>query len=235
MKIEHNYFTTDILDFNPKRMTEKDIKDYDIPDDLIHVLGDHRQYVPSIAKHIGDQARWYEPGRPHFFLDVMKDPEDRSKRSHSLILSGSGLSAHHFHTEQRGKFSEGYYEALENASLFIKDFIVQGKWVLGICFGGQLAVNAVGGKIGRLPENEYGNAVTESGWLPHALTEKGKEDKIIGNLQDPFYAPHLHNDFVAALPSVGTEVETSSGVLRVTRSDILATRNGYMGGRRYNK
>lgn len=104
----------------------------------------------------------------------------------------------------------------------IRDHLGEGKWVLGICFGGQLAVHAVGGKIGRLPEG-----VTEAGWLDHELILEGQKDVVFGHLPEKFYASHFHNDFVSELPEVGTKVNTANGEIEVTEAKILAIRRGY--------
>ena len=77
------------------------------------------------------------------------------------------------------------------AQEIIRDHLGQGKWALGICYGGQHAEHAVGGHIGRLPNN-----VTEAGWLEHTLTPAGKKDEVFCSLPHTFQAPHFHNDYV---------------------------------------
>lgn len=210
-----------IIDFNPKRMSPDEAHAHGIPDDLIEHLGDWRQYPPNIAQHFPEGVSWFRAEQPWYFGSVMADKKhlQRLRTSDVLILSGSGLSAHHY---QHGEISEEYRSALKKSQEVIRDHLGEGKWILGICFGGQLAIHAVGGDIERLPNN-----ITEVGWLPHQLTTDGKRDEIFSVLPNTFFAPHLHNDYVEKLPPVGTKIQTSSGEIEVVLADILATRAGY--------
>ena len=210
-----------IVDFNLKRMSPEETAVHGIPDTLTQHLGDWRQYPPNIAHHFPEGILWFRSDQPWFFTRVMADEKltQTLKKNDILILSGSGLSAHGF---QQGKASEEYRPALERSQEVIRDLLGEGKWILGICFGGQLAVHAVGGEIGRLPQG-----VTEAGWLTHELTTEGKEDDVFGHLPNVFSAPHLHNDFVAKLPRIGTKIASSSGEIEVTKADVLAIRHGY--------
>lgn len=214
-------FVAGIVDFNPKRMSSAEAHAHEIPDDLIEHLGDWRQYPPNIAQHFSEGVSWFRAEQPWYFGSVMADEKHLQglRASDVLILSGSGLSAHHY---QHGEISEEYRAALEKSQEVIRDHLGEGKWILGICFGGQLAIHAVGGDIGRLPGN-----VIESGWLPHQLTTDGKRDEIFSVLPNTFFAPHLHNDYVEKLPPVGTKIRTSSGQIEVVRANTLATRTGY--------
>ncbi len=201
-------------------MTPAEAGAHGIPKDLIAHLGDWRQYPPNIARHFPEGVSWFRAEQPWFFGSVMENNRlvNQLKDADVLILSGSGLSAH--------KYEHGAPEHrpnLERTQEVIRDHLGQGKWILGICFGGQLAVHAVGGTIGRLPNN-----VTEAGWLEHTLTPAGHKDKVFGSLPKTFYAPHFHNDYVETLPRIGTTINTSSGEMTVVRADILAFRYGYL-------
>jgi len=202
-------------------MSPQEASTLGIPDNLIGQLGDYRQYPPNIARHFPDGVSWYRSDQPWYFADVMAKDENvkRLRESDILILSGSGLSAHGF---QQGKMSEEYRPSLERSQEVIRDHLGEGKWVLGICFGGQLAVHAVGGEIGRLPEG-----VTEAGWLYHRLTQEGKQDEIFGHLPEDFSAPHFHNDYISKLPSIGTRIHTAHGDIEVVRAETLVVRSGY--------
>lgn len=214
-------FTAGIIDFNLKRMTQEKAFSFGIPSHLIQHLGDYRQYPPNIARHFPEGVSWYRSDQPWYFADVMAKDENvkRLKESDILILSGSGLSAYGF---QKGKMSEEYRPSLERSQEVIRDHLGEGKWVLGICFGGQLAIHAVGGEVGRLPDG-----VTEAGWLDHRLTSEGKRDEVFEHLPERFSAPHFHNDFVSKLPPIGTIIHTSSGEATVTKAEVLAVRRGY--------
>jgi len=167
-------FNAGIVDFNPKRMTKEEAEQRGIPIDLMKYLADYRQYPINIAKSFPQGVNWFSPDQEWFFKSVMANPEKiaRLKASETLILSGSGLSAYRSQ-ENDPRISPEDREYLNQAQDVVRSLLGQGKWVLGICFGGQLAINAVKGKIGRLPENENGNAVTEAGWLDHQLTSEG--------------------------------------------------------------
>lgn len=214
-------FIVGIIDFNPKRMASQEASVFGIPDTLIGQLGDYRQYPPNIARHFPEGVSWYRSDQPWYFADVMTKDENvkHLRESDILILSGSGLSAHGF---QQGKMSKEYRSSLERSQEVIRDHLGEGKWILGICFGGQLAVHAVGGEIGRLPEG-----VTEAGWLDHRLTEDGRQDEVFGHLPDNFSAPHFHNDFISKLPSTGTRIHTASGDIEVIKAETLTIRHGH--------
>lgn len=213
--------TAGIIDFNLKRMAPQEASALGIPDALIGQLGDYRQYPPNIARHFPEGVSWYRSDQPWYFADVMAKDENvkRLRESDILILSGSGLSAHGF---QQGKMSEEYRPSLERSQEVIRDHLGEGKWLLGICFGGQLAVHAVGGEIGKLPEG-----VTEAGWLDHRLTTEGRQDEIFGHLPEDFSAPHFHNDFISKLPPIGARIHTARGDIEVVKTETLAIRRGY--------
>lgn len=219
-----------IVDFNPKRMTPEEARAAGIPDDLTTFLADHRQYALNIARQFPEGVAWFDAQTPWFFRDTLADPSKQRRLSGSdvLILSGSGMSAHRYQEGVDKGFKEGDRELLAKSEQLVRDHLGEGKWVLGICFGGQIGITAVGGEIGRLPENEHGNSVTEAGWLSHQLTDAGRDDEVFGELPDRFYAPHFHNDYVTKLPEVGSVIKTKSGDLKVTRAEILAIRKGYL-------
>lgn len=222
-------FSTSIIDFNPKRMNLEQLTENGIPTKLADQFGDFRQYPLNIAAQLADGAVWYSPDKPWHFKQTLLDSERflELTEAETLILSGSGMSAYKY---QEGiGIEESDEKALGKAEELVRQQLIDNKWVLGICFGGQIAIKAVGGKIGRLPENGRGVTVTESGWLDHELTDVGREDEIFGQLTSPFYAPHLHNDFVSELPAVGTQVSHSNQVITVVRSEVLAVRHGFLG------
>ncbi len=222
-------FDAGMIDFNLRRMTAQEAAQRGIPINLQKFIADYRQYPCNIALSFPDGVKWFSPDQEWFFKSVMPDPEKvaQLKKSDTLILSGSGLSAYRFQ-ESDSEIDAQDREYLTTSQDVVRSLLGQGKWVLGICFGGQMAVHAVGGRIGRLPDNN-GNAVTEAGWLEHQLTEAGKKDEVFNILPEHFSAPHLHHDFVAELPAVGTLIQTEHGSITVTRAEVLATRKGYLG------
>ena len=231
MSSEESPFKAGIVDFNPRRMSPEEIRQLGIPTELVAYVGDWRQYPLHIAKHFPEKigVSWINTEQPWYFLDAMKDEEhvERLTKNDVLILSGSGMSA--YHQLEEGKVSEEFKEPLEQAQELLRNHLGEGKWILGICYGGQLAMYAIGAQLGRLPVNEDGNAITESGWLKHFQTAAGKTDPIMQGIPQEFFAPHLHSDFVAELPKIGIKIKTTSGEITVTGAKVLATRDGYLG------
>jgi len=226
MENESQVFTAEIIDFNPKRMTPEEASLFGLPPQF----ADKRQYPLRIGIQLGESAQWYESNHSWFYQDTLADSEQylRLLQKDSLILTGSGHSAHKYQ-ENPELFSEQDKRSLDQACMAVRDFLGEGKWVFGTCFGGQLGAYAVGCTLGRLPENEYGNAVTEAGLLEHELTEAGRNDEVFGYLreQETVWAPHLHSDYVAELPKVGTVILTASGPISVVKAEPLLIRHGY--------
>ena len=230
MSSKKETFDVQIIDFNPSRMAQDQATEIGIPDELKPLLADKRQYLLNIARQLPKGSVWFRANQPWFFRTLLGNVENAKaiNNNDALILSGSGMSMYKFQEGDPSAFSAEDKEALDRGEAAVRNELGEGKWVFGICFGGQLAVHAVGGKIGRLPENSYGQTVTEAGWLAQELTEAGKQDKIFGRLPETFYAPHLHSDYVAELPKVGTQVQTARGEIVVIAADTLAVRRGYL-------
>ena len=221
-------FIAKIIDFNPARKNAAEAAN--IPENLRVFVADKRQYPFNIAKHFPNGVSWFSPDQPWFFRSIMSDPNQVSyvNKSDTLILSGSGMSAYHFQEGNYDTFKSEDVEYLRTTQEIVRNQLGAGKWVLGICFGGQVAVGAVGGRIGRLPTKDNGQTVTEAGWLDQTLTDAGKADPIFAQLPETFFAPHLHSDYVAELPKVGDAIETSSGKITIIKAEKLAVRKGYL-------
>lgn len=217
-----------IVDFCTSRL--KDVEAANIPQELRAYVADKRQYPFNIARHFPDGVSWFSPDQPWFFRSIMSSEEQmlKVKEGDTFILSGSGMSAYYFQEGNYDNFEPEDVDYLKKTQEIVKEQLGAGKWVLGICFGGQLAVGAIGGKLGRLPIKDNGNTVTEAGWLEQTLTDAGKKDPVFNHLPETFFAPHLHGDYVAGLPKVGTVVETTSGKITVVRAEKLAVRKGYL-------
>lgn len=215
-----------ILDFNPKRMTPDEAATHGIPATLHQHFGDWRQYPLNIASHFPGGIAWFSAEQPWFFRSVLSNRTQarRLRESDVLFLSGSGMSAQQFQENAKGHFKPEDIRALRRAQRLVRNYLAEGKWASGYCFGGQLGIGALGGSIGRLPEG-----VTEAGWLDHELTSAGARDELTADLPHRFFAPHFHNDYVERLPPVGKVIHTDHGDIAVTRSDVLAVRHGYLG------
>src|SRR3989344_883145 len=230
MSETERYLRVGIVDFNTRRMSDEETSN--IPINLQPFVAEKRQYPMKIGDFIPEGVLWIQEGQPWYFREQISDPEklQRLRDQELLILTGSGMSAYKFQEGQEPADppEKGDRELLETTEQLIRDHLGKGRWVLGDCFGGQLGIHALGGKVGCLPLNQYGNPVTEAGYLEHELTEAGRQDEVFGGLPDKYFAAHFHNNFVSELPRVGTKVKTSSGEIVVTKTDVLAVRNGYL-------
>ena len=90
--IDEKAFFFFFLDFNPKRMSDDEVKDLSIPQDLVAFVADHRQYPLNIAKLFPDGTAWFDSQQPWFFRYAMENEESVQKLldSEVLLLSGSG-------------------------------------------------------------------------------------------------------------------------------------------------
>lgn len=84
-------------------------------------------------------------------------------------------------------YEENQYPWLLREKRFILDAIASNKIVLGICLGGQLMADVLGGKV-------HKNAQKEIGWHPVKLTLEGQESRIFKVLPKEFMAFHWHGD-----------------------------------------
>lgn len=227
---EQHIFRAGIIDYNPSLMTPDEVGAMGMPPELYNHLADKRQYAPTIASHFPYGVAWFDLEHPWRVDLAMKDRIhiDNLKNSDVLFLSGGGQSAYKYQEKIPGVFTPQEISNFDRSQEVTRSVLGRGRWVFGICLGGQVAEMAVGGKIGRLPEDESGKAPTEAGWLSHHLTSLGRKDEVFWNLPSKFYAPHLHSDFVEKLPKAGHKVQTENGVITVTKSWVLATRNGYL-------
>jgi len=78
--------------------------------------------------------------------------------------------------------------------------------ILGICLGHQLLAHWLGGKVR--------SGKWEIGWLPVTMTEAGRADPLLAELDNPFHAFLWHGDQVTALPA-GAELLASSDMCPV--------------------
>jgi GMP synthase-like glutamine amidotransferase len=84
-------------------------------------------------------------------------------------------------------YEEDKYPWLAREKRFIWDSIASNKIVLGICLGGQLIADVLGGKVRR-------NLYKEIGWHPIKLTSEGQKSRIFSVLPKTFMAFHWHGD-----------------------------------------
>ena len=98
-------------------------------------------------------------------------------------------------------YEEERYPWLSTEKKFIERTIKSGKFVLGICLGGQLVADVLGGKITR---NNY----KEIGWLQVKKINEGSG--LLLHLSDEFMAFHWHGD-TFEIPNGATRLVESEG------------------------
>lgn len=75
--------------------------------------------------------------------------------------------------------------------------------ILGICYGHQLLADALGGRVDRNPAGrEIGTVLLER-------TAAGREDPLLGGLDDSFLAQESHSEAVVELPPGATLIATN--------------------------
>lgn len=84
-------------------------------------------------------------------------------------------------------YEEDKYPWLADEKRLIQQAIDQGKIVLGICLGGQLIADVLGGKVSR---NEY----KEIGWHPVVMTPEALDSPLFRDFSPSFIAFHWHGD-----------------------------------------
>ena len=100
-------------------------------------------------------------------------------------------------------YEEDKYPWLASEKRFIRDASASNKIVLGICLGGQLIADVLGGKVRR-------NLYKEIGWHPVKLTPEGQKSRIFGVLPNTFMAFHWHGDTFEIPPQALRAAESES-------------------------
>jgi len=90
-------------------------------------------------------------------------------------------------------YEEKKYPWLKAEKKFIKKAIKAGKKVLGICLGGQLIADCLGGKVRK---NKY----RETGFYPVWLTKAGRKSRLFEGLPGKMNLIHFHGDTFSIPP-----------------------------------
>jgi GMP synthase-like glutamine amidotransferase len=90
-------------------------------------------------------------------------------------------------------YEEEAYPFLKPENLLIRRAVENGLPYLGICLGGQLLAKAMGGRITRNPQPEFGPCRI-------SLTESGRLDPLFAGLSDSMEFCQWHGDTFSRLP-----------------------------------
>ena len=100
-------------------------------------------------------------------------------------------------------YEEDKYPWLAIEKRFIREAIASNKIVLGICLGGQLIADVLGGKVRK-------NLFKEIGWHTVKLTSEGQKSGIFRVLPNTFMAFHWHGDTFEIPPQALRAAESES-------------------------
>ncbi len=101
-------------------------------------------------------------------------------------------------------YEEEAYPWLIREKEFIKETISFGKVVIGICLGGQLIADAIGGKVTRNPYQEIG-------WFPVKLSEEVRSKPLFSFFPEQPVVFQWHGDTFSILPEEAKCIAESDG------------------------
>jgi GMP synthase-like glutamine amidotransferase len=90
-------------------------------------------------------------------------------------------------------YEEEQYPWLRPEKQFLRKTIAQGKVVIGLCLGGQLIADAIGGRVSKNPH-------AEMGWLPVTLSEQARKNPLFSFFPPEPKVFQWHGDTFSALP-----------------------------------
>jgi len=90
-------------------------------------------------------------------------------------------------------YEEDIYPWLAGEKLFIRDAIAAGKIIIGLCLGGQLIADVIGGKVTQ-------NRHKEIGWLPVWLSASARSTPLFSFFPEQPVVFQWHGDTFSVLP-----------------------------------
>lgn len=103
-----------------------------------------------------------------------------------------------------GAYEEAEYPWLVSEKRFIREAVDAGKLVFGVCLGGQLVAEAIGGSVRRAD-------VREVGWFRARLTPAGRASRSLSVLPDEFVVGLWHGDMFDLPEGVESAAVTDGG------------------------
>ncbi len=120
-------------------------------------------------------------------------PEPPVREADALIFMGGSMSAN------------DDLPFIHREIQYIREAIVRGKPVLGVCLGAQLMAKALGARV-------YANRVKEIGWAPVTFTDAAQRDPVLGGFDGSEVIFHWHGETFDLPP--GAELLASSAACR---------------------
>jgi GMP synthase-like glutamine amidotransferase len=90
-------------------------------------------------------------------------------------------------------YEEEKYPWLADEKMFIRESIASGKVVIGLCLGGQLIADVIGGRVTQNPYKEIG-------WFPIRLSEKVRTSPLFSFFPEQPIVFQWHGDTFSVLP-----------------------------------
>ncbi len=99
-------------------------------------------------------------------------------------------------------YEEALYPWLAAEKEFIRSAVDTGKVVIGLCLGGQLIADVIGGRVTQ-------NPCKEIGWLPVSLSEQARQSPLFSFFPPAPIVFQWHGDTFSELPAAATCIATS--------------------------
>lgn len=90
-------------------------------------------------------------------------------------------------------YDEKTYPWLANEKVFIRESIAEGKVIIGLCLGGQLIADVIGGRVTK-------NLYKEIGWFPIQLSEEARTSPLFSFFPQEPVVFQWHGDTFSVLP-----------------------------------
>lgn len=141
------------------------------------------QHVPF--ENPGSILSWAE-GNGHEISSTQLYQDDTFPRQQDfdwLVVMGGPMNV----------YEEEIYPWLDGEKLFIREAIAAGKVIIGLCLGGQLIADVIGGKVTQNPHKEIG-------WLPIQLSEEVRSTPLFSFFPEQPIVFQWHGDTFSVLP-----------------------------------